>query len=43
MLVDDRYIVVYGGTNGYKFFDSIVRYDIVEKRSQLMTKYPESL
>jgi hypothetical protein len=43
MLVEDRYIVLYGGTNGFKFFDNIVRYDIQEKRAMLMTKYPDQI
>jgi hypothetical protein len=43
MLVEDRYIVLYGGTNGFKFFDNIVRYDIKEKRAMLMTKYPNQI
>jgi len=30
-LVDDKYLVVYGGTNGFRFFDSILRYEIEAK------------
>ena len=27
-LIDDRYLVIYGGTNGLRFFDNVIRYDI---------------
>ncbi len=27
-IIDDKYIIVYGGTNGYRFFDNILRYSI---------------
>ena len=37
-IVDDQYIVVYGGTNGLRFFDSILRYDINAKDWTLMTR-----
>ena len=37
-LIDDKYIVMYGGTNGLRFFDSIVRYSIADKKWTLMTK-----
>lgn len=30
-IVDDEYILVYGGTNGLRFFDSIMRYEISTK------------
>ena len=43
MIVDDRYLVLYGGTNGYKFFDNLMRYDMQAKSCQLMTKYPTQL
>ena len=36
-IIDDKYLIVYGGTNGYRFFDSILRYDIEEKEWTLMT------
>ena len=36
-IVDDKYLVVYGGTNGLRFFDSIIRYDIAAKEWTLMT------
>ena len=42
-IIDDKYLIVYGGTNGYRFFDSILRYDIDEKGWTLMTKQPEEL
>lgn len=41
-LLDDKYIMIYGGTNGLKFFDSVIRYDIEKKEWKLLTKYPES-
>ena len=37
-IVDDQYIVVYGGTNGLRFFDSILRYDINATDWTLMTR-----
>ena len=40
-LIDDKYIVMYGGTNGLRFFDSIVRYSISDKRWMLMTRQPK--
>ena len=42
-LIEDRYLVVYGGTNGLRFFDSILRYDIEDKQWTLMTKQPNEL
>lgn len=42
-IVDDEYIVLYGGTNGLRFFDSILRYDISTKDWTLMTKQPSDL
>ena len=42
-MIDDKYLIVYGGTNGYRFFDSILRYDIDEKQWTLMTKQPGEL
>ena len=36
-IVDDEYIVVYGGTNGLRFFDSILRYGIEAREWTLMT------
>lgn len=41
MLIDDKFLLVYGGTNGYRFFDSLMRYDIANKKWTLMMKYPE--
>ena len=37
-IVDDKYLVVYGGTNGLRFFDSILRYEIETKEWTLMTR-----
>jgi len=37
-IVDDQFIVVYGGTNGLRFFDSLMRYNIEAKEWTLMTK-----
>ena len=42
-IIDDKYLIVYGGTNGYRFFDSILRYDLEEKAWTLMTKQPDEL
>ena len=42
-IVDDEYILVYGGTNGLRFFDSIMRYEISTKQWTLMTKQPTDL
>lgn len=39
-MIDDKFLIVYGGFNGLRFFDSILRYDIVEKKWTLMTKQP---
>ena len=27
-LIDDKFLIVYGGTNGLRFFDSVIRYTI---------------
>lgn len=43
MLVDDKYLVIYGGTNGFRFFDNILRYEIANQQWTLMTKQPDSL
>jgi Galactose oxidase, central domain len=42
ILIDDRYLLIYGGTNGLRFFDNIIRYDIERKEWTLMTKFPPS-
>lgn len=39
-LIDDKYLIVYGGTNGLRFFDSILRYSLEDKKWTLMTKQP---
>jgi hypothetical protein len=41
-LMDDRYLVVYGGTNGLRFFENVIRYDIETKSWTMMTKLPPS-
>ena len=41
-LVDDKYLVIYGGTNGLRFFDNVIRYDIAAKEWRMMQKYPET-
>jgi N-acetylneuraminic acid mutarotase len=41
-LVDNKYICIYGGTNGLTFFDNICRYDIEKKDWTIMCKYPIS-
>lgn len=40
LLIDDKFLVIYGGTNGLRFFDNVIRYDIEKKEWRLMTKYP---
>ena len=42
-IVDDKYLLLYGGTNGLRFFDSILRCDLDLKMWTLMTKQPEEL
>jgi len=42
-IVDDQFLVVYGGTNGLRFFDSIMRYDTQTREWTLMTKQPSEL
>ena len=42
-IVDNKYIVLYGGTNGLRFFDSLLRYDMEVKEWTLMTKQPAEL
>ena len=39
-LIDDQYIVMYGGTNGLRFFDSLLRYSLADKKWTLMTTQP---
>ena len=39
-LIDDKYLLIYGGTNGLKFFDNVIRYDIQKKEWRLLTKFP---
>jgi hypothetical protein len=41
-LVDDKYLVIYGGTNGLRFFDNVIRYEIDKKEWRMMQKYPET-
>lgn len=41
-MVDDKYLIVYGGTNGLRFFDSVLRYELFTKKWTLMTKQPEN-
>jgi len=37
-IIEDKYLIVYGGTNGLRFFDSILRLDLDAKTWTLMTK-----
>lgn len=37
-LIEDQYILMYGGFNGLRFFDSVIRYTIASKKWELMTK-----
>lgn len=41
-VVKDKFIIVYGGTNGFRFFDSILRYEIENQKWTLMTTQPEN-
>lgn len=42
-LIENKYLILYGGTNGLRFFDSIVRYDLETKKWMMMTKnHPKS-
>lgn len=38
LILDDKYLICYGGTNGFRFFDSILRYEIDAKEWTLMLK-----
>lgn len=42
-IIDDKYLIIYGGTNGLRFFDSILRCDLETKSWTLMTKQPDEL
>ena len=42
-LIDNRYLLLYGGTNGLRFFDSLIRYDLEKKQSLLMVHPPSHL
>lgn len=42
-IIDEKYIIVYGGTNGFRFFDNIVRYSIEEQKWTLMIQQPKVL
>jgi hypothetical protein len=39
-LIDDQYLLIYGGTNGLGLFDNVIRYDIANKQWKTMGKYP---
>lgn len=41
-LIDDKYLIIYGGTNGLKFFDNVIRYDISAKKWTMLAVLPES-
>ena len=42
-VIEDKYLILYGGTNGLRFFDSIVRYEFESKKWMIMTKnHPKS-
>ena len=36
-LIDDKFLIMYGGTNGLRFFDSILKYTFADKKWTLMT------
>ena len=39
-MIGDDFIVLYGGTNGQTLFNSVIRYDIKQKRFMIMSKWP---
>ncbi len=41
-IIGNKYLLVYGGTNGGRFFDSVLRYDMDAEKWTLMTKQPEN-
>ena len=41
-LIDDKYLIIYGGTNGLSLFDNVIRYEIEKKQWKVMSKYPET-
>jgi hypothetical protein len=41
-LIDDKILIIYGGTNGLRFFDNVIRYDMEKKEWKLMQKYPKT-
>lgn len=43
VLINDQYLIIYGGTNGLRFFDSVVRFDLTNKKCLMMTKYPKNV
>jgi len=40
-LINDEFLVMYGGTNGLRFFDSILKYSLADKKWTLMTQQPK--
>ena len=42
-IVDNKYLLLYGGTNGLRFFDTILRCDLEFKHWTTMTKQPAEL
>lgn len=40
VLLEDKYLFIYGGTNGLRFFDNVIRYDIEKQEWRLLTKFP---
>ena len=39
-MIDDKYLVIYGGTNGLSLFDNVIRYEIEKQQWKVMSKYP---
>ena len=42
-MIGDDYIILYGGTNGLTFYNSVIRYDIKNKKFMIMTKWPANV
>lgn len=42
LLLEDKYLFIYGGTNGLKIFDAVIRFDLDTKEMSLMAKEPAS-
>lgn len=41
-IIDNKFLILYGGSNGLTFFDSIVRLDLENLKSTMMISQPEN-